>query len=99
MQRGALGRGDDIGGGAGALGFRQFDFGRSSRGSGTYRFKRQWGTVESPLFWYTIPIHGRVLPTSSAEGRLAAYLTSAWRHLPLTVTRGVGPRIRRYLIQ
>ena len=41
-------------------GFRRFDFGRSSRGSGTYRFKRQWGAVESPLFWYTIPMHGRV---------------------------------------
>jgi FemAB-related protein (PEP-CTERM system-associated) len=82
-----------------AEGFRRFDFGRSSRGSGTYRFKRQWGTVESPLFWYTIPIHGRVRPVSSDEGRLAAYLTTAWRHLPLTVTRGVGPRIRRYLIQ
>ena len=80
-------------------GFRRFDFGRSSRGSGTYRFKRQWGAVESPLFWYTIPIHGRVRPVSPDEGRIAAYLTSAWRHLPLTVTRGVGPRIRRYLIQ
>ena len=28
-------------------GFRRFDFGRSTRGSGTYRFKRQWGAQES----------------------------------------------------
>jgi FemAB-related protein (PEP-CTERM system-associated) len=80
-------------------GFRRFDFGRSSRGSGTYRFKQQWGAIESPLFWYTIPIHGHVSPPSPDEGRMATYLTSAWRHLPLTVTRGLGPRIRRYLIQ
>lgn len=80
-------------------GFCRFDFGRSSRGSSTYHFKRQWGAVESPLFWYTIPIHGRVRSFSADEGRLATYLTNAWRHLPLTVTRGVGPRIRRYLIQ
>src|SRR5262249_14348971 len=30
-------------------GFRQFDFGRSTPGSGTYRFKIQWGAVEQPL--------------------------------------------------
>jgi FemAB-related protein (PEP-CTERM system-associated) len=82
-----------------AQGFRRFDFGRSSRGSGTYRFKRQWGAVESPLFWYTIPIHGRVQPAPADDGRVATYLTNAWRRLPLTVTRGVGPLIRRYLIQ
>jgi FemAB-related protein (PEP-CTERM system-associated) len=82
-------------------GFRRFDFGRSSRDSGTYRFKRQWGAVESPLFWYTIPIDGRPRATHphDSDGRVAACLTSAWRHLPLAVTRGVGPRIRRYLTQ
>jgi FemAB-related protein (PEP-CTERM system-associated) len=87
-------------------GFRRFDFGRSSRGSGTYHFKRQWGAVESPLFWYTIPIHASARAASSDaraassdDGMVAACLTKAWRHLPLTVTRGVGPRIRRYLIQ
>jgi serine/alanine adding enzyme len=80
-------------------GFRRFDFGRSSRGSGTYHFKKQWGAVESPLFWYTIPLHGRACTASPDDGRVGSYLTRAWRHLPLTVTRGFGPRIRRYLIQ
>jgi serine/alanine adding enzyme len=94
-------------------GFRRFDFGRSSRGSGTYRFKRQWGAVESPLFWYTIPLDVRVnesddAPACPEPGRgarpergrvVASCLTKAWQHLPLPVTRCVGPRIRRYLIQ
>ena len=48
-------------------GFQRFDFGRSSRNSGTYRFKRQWGAVEEPLFWYTIPIAS--LPTPKAIER------------------------------
>ena len=39
-----------------ADGFARFDFGRSTRQSGTYRFKRQWGAQEEPLFWYRIPI-------------------------------------------
>lgn len=33
-------------------GFPIFDFGRSTPGEGTYRFKRQWGATPSPLHWY-----------------------------------------------
>ena len=102
-------------------GFRRFDFGRSSRGSGTYRFKRQWGAEESPLFWYTIPLDAHTNeandtnesnetneandpnepddPNEPNDSRVASYVTKAWQHLPLAVTRCVGPRIRRYLIQ
>lgn len=81
-----------------AEGFRQFDFGRSTRGSGTYRFKRQWGAVETPLFWYTIPI-GRGGPGPSTTSRTAACVARLWQHLPLGVTRCVGPQVRKYLIQ
>jgi serine/alanine adding enzyme len=80
-------------------GFRRFDFGRSTRDSGTYRFKRQWGAREEPLFWYTVPTGrpGR-RPRPSAP-RHAALLAGSWRHLPLAVTRRLGPHIRRYLTQ
>ena len=80
-------------------GFARFDFGRSSRDSGTYRFKRQWGAQEVPLYCYQIPIRrggGRSLsPTDSRGARLVAL----WRRLPLGVTRWVGPRVRKYLTQ
>ena len=76
----------------------RFDFGRSTRGSGTYRFKKQWGARESQLFWYSIPI-GRTRTASSTTGRKAAWATSIWQRLPLGVTETVGPRIRKYLIQ
>jgi FemAB-related protein (PEP-CTERM system-associated) len=79
-------------------GFRGFDFGRSTRGSGTYRFKRQWGAIESPLFWYTIPV-GRRNSLRSGDGRRTAGLVGLWRHLPLSFTRHVGPHIRKYLVQ
>lgn len=80
-------------------GFREFDFGRSSRGSGTYRFKRQWGAREEPLFWYTIPLDGRRgRPSPGRVGR-TALLAGSWRHLPLAVTRRLGPHIRKYLTQ
>jgi FemAB-related protein (PEP-CTERM system-associated) len=82
-----------------AEGFRTFDFGRSTSGSGTYKFKKQWGAVESPLYWYTLPIGRRQIPSPSGDGRAAACLVTLWQHLPLTVTRQVGARVRRYLIQ
>jgi FemAB-related protein (PEP-CTERM system-associated) len=81
-------------------GFRRFDFGRSSRESGTYRFKRQWGAEESPLFWYRVPLR----PTRGAAGTTGsgaggALLVRAWRRLPVSLTRRLGPPVRRYLTQ
>jgi FemAB-related protein (PEP-CTERM system-associated) len=82
-----------------AQGFRRFDFGRSSRDSGTYHFKRQWGAREEPLFWYTIPLAPGRRPPISSAGRGAALVVKVWQHLPLSVTRRLGPPIRRYLTQ
>jgi FemAB-related protein (PEP-CTERM system-associated) len=81
-----------------ADGFTRFDFGRSTRQSGTYHFKRQWGAQEEPIFWYRIPIVADLAPRST-DGGSGALVTRVWRRLPATVTRRVGPRIRRYLIQ
>jgi FemAB-related protein (PEP-CTERM system-associated) len=83
-----------------ADGLRRFEFGRSTRGSGTYHFKRQWGAREEPLYWYTIPLaHAPAASTAGGSSTAAALLSSAWRHLPLVATRVLGPRIRTYLIQ
>jgi hypothetical protein len=87
--------------GACAQQLRQFDFGRSTRDSGTYRFKHQWGAVEAPLFWYTIPVHRRdtahdALPRFGGAG---AGLSRVWQRLPPLMTRHLGPHLRKYLIQ
>lgn len=83
-----------------AEGFHSFDFGRSTRGSGTYRFKLQWGARDEPLFWYTIPIAPRSRSERrSSAGRGADLAVKVWQRLPLLVTKRVGPRIRKYLIQ
>ena len=80
-------------------GFRRFDFGRSSRDSGTYRFKAQWGALEEPLFWYTIPTSASSAETKTDRRSSVAFLSRTWQYLPLSVTRQVGPRLRGYLIQ
>jgi FemAB-related protein (PEP-CTERM system-associated) len=86
-----------------AGGFGRFDFGRSTRDSGTYRFKRQWGAREERLFWYSIPVaspRGPAAPaTPQPERGRAQLLIKAWQRLPVLITRHLGPRIRRYLTQ
>ena len=90
-----------------ASGFARFEFGRSTRGSGTWRFKKQWGASEEPLFWYRIPIGAHRIDSSvpgvSAEADAAKagsdVLVRMWQRLPLAITRQVGPHIRKYLIQ
>ena len=77
-------------------GFRSFDFGRSTLGSGTYRFKQQWGATPAPLFWYTIP---GAAPSGKSAGRGADLAVTLWQRLPLLVTNHLGPRIRKYLTQ
>ncbi|HEV3139018.1 MAG TPA: GNAT family N-acetyltransferase [Vicinamibacterales bacterium] len=82
-----------------AEGFTRFEFGRSTRDSGTYRFKKQWGAEEEPLFWYRIPLDASREEPAASHGIGAGVLAKMWQRLPLAVTRQVGPRIRKYLIQ
>ena len=82
-----------------AEGFRRFDFGRSTVQSGTYHFKRQWGAREEPLFWYTIPVRGRGRACPAVPASVTEAVTKAWQRLPLRISRGLGPHIRKYLTQ
>ncbi|KQQ87015.1 GNAT family N-acetyltransferase [Massilia sp. Leaf139] len=83
-------------------GVRQFDFGRSTFGEGTYKFKKQWGAQPVALDWKEWDAQG-VAPAGvpAASGGKAASLRplieSAWQKLPLAVTNSLGPRLRRYI--
>ncbi|MBE0596680.1 MAG: FemAB family PEP-CTERM system-associated protein [Desulfuromonadales bacterium] len=76
-------------------GARQFDFGRSTPGEGTFRFKSQWGAKPVSLSWQYLLDKGSVLPElnlSNPKYRLAIQL---WQRLPVLLTRILGPRIVR----
>lgn len=75
-------------------GRRVFDFGRSSEGSGTYRFKRQWGATPAPTAWQYYVRHGEANQMRPDSGRYDR-LIRIWRRLPLSVTRLIGPSIVR----
>jgi serine/alanine adding enzyme len=82
---------------AGSHGFETFDFGRSSIGSGTYRFKKQWGASEIPLFWsYWIP-EGTSLPELNKENSRYRLAIKLWQKLPVQLTKLVGPPIVKRL--
>jgi len=70
-----------------------FDFGRSTAGSSTERFKAQWGAESSPAVWECYYRRRRSnLQKESSSFRL---LSRAWRCLPLRVAELIGPAIVR----
>ncbi len=62
----------------------RFDFGRSTIGSGTYRFKQQWGADPVPLYWY-YPLAPAGPMAQARQGRLITSARAVWRRLPVSL--------------
>ncbi|HUE73647.1 MAG TPA: FemAB family XrtA/PEP-CTERM system-associated protein [Pirellulaceae bacterium] len=71
-----------------------FDFGRSTIGSGTERFKAQWDAEAAPAHWISYVRDGRRTDLRK-ESATFALLSRAWKLLPLPVAEFLGPRIVR----
>ena len=83
-----------------AGGVRSFDFGRSTSGSGTYRFKKQWGARPIRLAWREVDGHGsRPEAPPDPESRGRRRLAGTWRRRPLPIANRLGPLIRGRLPQ
>jgi serine/alanine adding enzyme len=78
-------------------GFTEFDFGRSSVDSGTYRFKQQWGAQPHQLYWYYWLAAGQGIPELNPDNPKFKAAIFIWQHLPLGVTKLIGPHIVKYL--
>ncbi len=70
-----------------------FDFGRSPKDSGTYRFKEQWGA--EPIQLHYCHCGGSSLPDGgdSREGTAYRLFSSIWQRTPLPIARALGPKI------
>lgn len=75
----------------------RFNFGRCTPGSGTHRFKRQWGAIDEPLWWYQYARGGGDVSTPSPDQGGFGLAVRVWKRLPLPLTRALGPRIVRYI--
>lgn len=69
-----------------------FDFGRSSPGATTYRFKKQWGAQSRPLRWELFS-----LPGHDWQPKQESLTLPGWSTLPLAETYKRGPQARRWI--
>jgi FemAB-related protein (PEP-CTERM system-associated) len=84
------------------MGLTTFNFGRCTSGSGTHKFKRQWGraTRDEQLWWYG---HGQATAgaarakTPSPDDAAYAWGPRVWKRLPVALATAVGPRIVKYI--
>lgn len=78
-------------------GYSIFDFGRSSPGEGTYKFKEQWGAKPHPLFWYYWTQNEGDLPQLNPKNPKYRMAIEIWKRLPVSLTRLLGPAIVKNL--
>ena len=77
-------------------GVTRFNFGRCTPGTGTHRFKMQWGGHEESLWWYGFGA-SEGITTPSPNDRAFRWGPRVWRRLPTSVTTTIGPSIVRYI--
>ena len=77
--------------------FRLFDFGRSSKDAGTYRFKQQWGAQPRQLYWHYWLQQGTTLPALNPANPKYTLAIKIWRKMPLSMTTRLGPLIVKNL--
>lgn len=77
-----------------ARGIRLFNFGRSSPGAATHKFKLQWGGQDVSLpwaYWSRRELSG----TPSGDSPAFQLAIKVWQRLPLAVANRLGPYISR----
>ena len=76
---------------------KSFDFGRCSPGSGTWRFKKQWGAKEHLLYWYyTLPPDEKLPEISPQNGKFETFV-KIWQKMPLSFTNTIGPKVIKHI--
>lgn len=82
-------------------GCKQFDFGRSTLGEGTYKFKKQWGAKPQLLIWDQYNQSGVLQQSSTVsspqQSKIRHLVETTWKKLPVKLTVFIGPKIRKYI--
>lgn len=74
-----------------------FDFGRSSKDAGTYKFKKQWGAKPVQLYWHYWLPDGGELPELNPNNPKFNLLIAIWKKLPVWVSVMIGPVVVKNL--
>lgn len=78
-------------------GYRFFDFGRSTPGEGTYRYKEQWGAKPVQLYWHYWMRNGGHVPQLNPKNPKYRMAIKIWQQLPVGLTKLIGPAIVKNL--
>ena len=78
-------------------GLRIFDYGRSKRDVGSFRFKKHWGFEPQPLHYEYYLVRAKTIPEVNPLNPRYRLLIATWKRLPLWVTQILGPMIARNL--
>ncbi len=82
---------------AGERGVRIFDYGRSKQGTGSYSFKKNWGFEPEPLYYEYELVRAKSVPDVNPLNPKYRLFIETWKHLPLSLTKLLGPWISRNL--
>lgn len=78
-------------------GMTKFDFGRSKKDSGSYKYKKHWGMQEDNLNYRIALIKSKDLPNVSPNNPKYKMLIGLWKKMPLSLSRQIGPQLSKYL--
>jgi FemAB-related protein (PEP-CTERM system-associated) len=78
-----------------SVGVSCFDMGRSQPGSGTFKFKAKWGAVTHPLYYVELLEKGG--GGWEEKKNSLERISNLYKLFPLSVSRGVGPHLRKFL--
>jgi len=76
-------------------GYKVFDFGRSKRDTGSYRFKKHWGFEPEQLDYRCRLVKAKEMPNVSPVNPKYELMIRAWKKLPLPVANWLGPKLVR----
>jgi len=76
-------------------GYKYFDFGRSAWNSGTFIFKQRWGAQPKQLYYQYFLNKVNSIPDSAGSDKGQGLMVGLWKKLPLSVTKRLGPVIRK----
>lgn len=78
-------------------GYTLFDFGRSTPGEGTFKFKEQWGAKPHPLYWYRFEFNAAGQAATFSEKNKFERFIAIWKKFPLPIANRLGPPIRKHI--
>lgn len=78
-------------------GAREFDLGRSKRGTGAYAYKTHWGFEPRPLTYLYKLMGTDEMPNVNPQNPKFALMSKVWTRLPMPVANRLGPMLAGHL--